>query len=74
MALFPEQVKTIAGPLDIDGCRPRGIPSSKQFRELYPDGRMGSDASLADRHKGERIRQAAIQGLITSIKRVTSPS
>lgn len=70
MALYPDEVNTIPGPLDIDGCRPRGIPGSQRFRELYPDGRIGSDPSLADPDKGARIRRAATDGLVTALRRV----
>ncbi len=63
MALYPNEVKTVDGPLDIESCRPRGIPGSVEFRKLYPDGRMGSDPSLATVAHGQRFLQLAIDGL-----------
>lgn len=74
MALHPDEVRTIAGPLDIEGCRPRGIPGSKQFRELYPDGRMGSDPSMASREHGERIMAAAVDALVVEANQVLGQS
>lgn len=66
MALYPEHVKPVSGPLDVEVCRPRGIPGSRQFREWYPDGRMGSDPSMASREHGERLLAAAVDSLVKS--------
>lgn len=70
MAIYPEHVSTIDGPLDIETCRPRGMSGSVRFREKYPDGRMASDPSLATRELGERIRDTAVDGLVAYIGRV----
>ena len=63
MAAYPDDVKTIDGPLDIESCRSRGIPASEEFRKLYPDGRMGSDPSLATPEHGQRLIACAVQAL-----------
>jgi creatinine amidohydrolase len=70
MALYPEHVEVIAGPLETESCRPRGIPGSSAFRAWYPDGRMGSDPSLASRDKGERILAAAVAALVDEAQAV----
>lgn len=74
MALYPERVQPVAGPLDIEGCRPRGIAGSKKFREWYPDGRMGSDPSLASREHGERIMETAVNALVSEAEAVLARS
>lgn len=63
MAVHPEAVIPIEGPLDIERCRSRGIAGSVRFREMYPDGRMGSDPSLASRSHGEELLALAVAGL-----------
>jgi creatinine amidohydrolase len=63
MALHPEAVEPIDGPLNIESCRPRGIPGSAAFRALYPDGRMGSDPSLASAERGAQLLATAIDAL-----------
>jgi creatinine amidohydrolase len=63
MAVHPGAVTPIEGPLDIESCRSRGIAGSARFREMYPDGRMGSDPSLARQEHGEELLGLAVAGL-----------
>ncbi len=44
-------------------CRPRGIPGSAEFRLTYPDGRIGSDPSLACAEHGEKLMAAAVAAI-----------
>lgn len=63
MAVHPEAVQPVEGPLDIESCRPRGIPDAAGFRRLYPDGRMGSDPSLASAEHGAELLALAAQAV-----------
>jgi len=72
MAVYPDAVKTVEGPLDIESCRPRGIPGSVEFRKLYPDGRMGSDPSLATPELGKRFLDLAVEGLSESASKIVA--
>lgn len=68
MAAYPNDVKTVDGPLDIDSCRSRGIPSSDRFRQWYPDGRMGSDPSMATIEHGERLMVCAVDAISERVR------
>ncbi len=63
MVAYPDAVEPISGPLDMECCRPRGIPGSREFRATYPDGRIGSDPSLASREHGEELLEAAVESV-----------
>jgi creatinine amidohydrolase len=59
---MPESIKQvdIAPPLAPPGS---GFTDAADFRRRYPDGRIGSDPSLATPGHGERLYQAAVEGL-----------
>jgi creatinine amidohydrolase len=42
--------------------------SADEYKEFFPDGRMGSNPSLATRHHGERIYYIAINAIKTKIE------
>ena len=44
------------------------MPSSKQFREMFPDGRMWSDPSLASQEHGKTLFEIAVAELVKEIK------
>lgn len=68
MAAYPDVVRVIDGPLDIESCRIRGIPSSAEFRAWYPDGRMGSDPSLARPEHGARLMDTAVAAIRAQVE------
>jgi creatinine amidohydrolase len=44
------------------------MPSSAQFREMFPDGRMWSDPSLASEEHGKTLFELAVEELVKEIK------
>lgn len=59
--LFPDHVK----PAQALGVAPPWgkFESAAEFRERYPDGRIGSDPSLAHAEAGARLYRAAVDGV-----------
>jgi len=49
------------------------MPSSAQFREIFPDGRMWSDPSLASRKHGETLFEIAVKELIKEVNDLERP-
>ncbi len=72
VTMVNHQVEIIDGPLDMDICRPRGIAGSDEFRQTYPDGRIGSDPSLARPEHGERLIAAAVAAIAEEARRLAA--
>jgi creatinine amidohydrolase len=63
--LYPESIKS--APLDSQNLsQQRKILSAADFRRRYPDGRMGSDPSLATPEHGQQFFDLAVQDLTAS--------
>ncbi|MDH3662519.1 MAG: creatininase family protein, partial [Alphaproteobacteria bacterium] len=59
---FPDRIKSA----DLDpACAPKssGFTDAADFRERYPDGRVGSDPSLCTPEHGKRLYHAAVEAL-----------
>jgi creatinine amidohydrolase len=66
--LYPDSIKTaLLEPLI--PSTGHGIYSPSDFRRRYPDGRMGSDPSLATPEHGQRFYDAAVQELSNSYQK-----
>lgn len=70
MAVHPEHVRTIEGPMDLESCRLRGIAGSETFRQWYPDGRMASDPSMARPEHGHKLLEAAIVAIAERVTQI----
>lgn len=63
--LYPEAIKSV--PLDANNLSSeRKILSAADFRRRYPDGRMGSDPSLATPEHGKQFFDLAVKDLTAS--------
>jgi creatinine amidohydrolase len=70
MYIFPDLIEK--APKFEPEKRPlKRMPSSKQFREIFPDGRMWSDPSLASREHGEALFRIAVDELVKEIEELT---
>ena len=63
--IYPEAIKS--GPLSKDVNRAR-IYGAANFRKAHPDGRMGSDPSLATPEHGERFYKLAVEEISKSYR------
>lgn len=59
---YPQSIKQHA-PLSIDSCSECKIYSAADFRERYPDGRMGSNPTLAKPEHGKQFYELAVKEL-----------
>ncbi|MBE9222476.1 creatininase family protein [Cyanobacterium stanieri LEGE 03274] len=62
--VYPEMIKT--APLDKDVAKGHPIYGATNFRRCYPDGRMGSNPSLATPEHGQRFYELAVKNLAQS--------
>jgi len=65
--VYPDSIKT--APLSPDVASGHGIYSAQDFRKNYPDGRMGSDPSLATPDHGQQFYEAAVKELNESYQK-----
>ena len=66
----PEAVKSVQMPDELPPSGP--IYDAADFRSRYPDGRMGSDPSLASVEHGERIVNSAAKDVVENYQRFIS--
>ncbi len=66
-AAYPEHVKSAAMEPQIAPSGP--IRDALDYRNRFPDGRIGSDSSLATVEHGQQIIKASVAGLIDDIAR-----
>lgn len=67
--LHPEAIKRVP----IDGLAPKGgFHDADDYRRRYPDGRIGSDPSLATPEHGKRIHDLAVAGLADDYRKFVS--
>lgn len=59
--VYPEAIKD--APLSPDVASGHPIYGAVNFRQQYPDGRMGSDPSLATPEHGQRLYEAAVDSI-----------
>jgi creatinine amidohydrolase len=59
--VYPEAIKT--GELSDTPGKGHSIYSAKDFRQQYPDGRMGSNPALATAEHGKQFYDAAVKAI-----------
>lgn len=59
--VYPEAIKD--APLSAEVASGHPIYGAASFRQHYPDGRMGSDPSLATPEHGQRLYDAAVESI-----------
>lgn len=70
--VYPEAIKI--AELSPDVASGHSIYSAKNFRDHYPDGRMGSNPALATPEHGQRFYEAAVKELSESYQRFLGES
>jgi creatinine amidohydrolase len=67
---YPEAIKRKAmAPV---GPKPRDFADADDYRRLFPDGRIGSDPTLATPEHGARLVEAAVHDLKDDYQRFLS--
>jgi creatinine amidohydrolase len=66
-AAYPEAIKTAVMEPKVAPTGP--IHDSRDYRRRFPDGRIGSDPSLASPEHGQRLIAAAVAGLAAQYRR-----
>ena len=64
--VYPQAIKK--APLDPNVAKGHGIYGATQFRQSYPDGRMGSNPALATPEHGQRFYEAAVKEMSESYR------
>jgi creatinine amidohydrolase len=62
--LYPEAIKQ--APLSPDVASGHSIYGAADFRQRYPDGRMGSNPALATPEQGQQFYELAVKELSNS--------
>ncbi|HEX7799949.1 MAG TPA: creatininase family protein, partial [Asticcacaulis sp.] len=66
-AAYPDYVKS--APMEPQIAPNGPIRDALDYRHRFPDGRIGSDSSLATVADGEQIIAAAVKGLLDDVAR-----
>ena len=66
-AAYPEAIKH--KEMKQAGRAPRAFADADDYRKLYPDGRIGSDPTLARPEHGQRLIEASAGDVIEDYRR-----
>jgi creatinine amidohydrolase/Fe(II)-dependent formamide hydrolase-like protein len=66
---YPDSIKAANYAPQVAGSGP--IREALDFRARHPDGRMGSDPSLATPERGGKLVRAAVTGLLREVEDFT---